>query len=132
MAARRFASTSPSTPRSLRSRREDPRLPEIRDESEQKTVLSIVRNLLDAESGDIDGVAVLAQAGGTEAVIAGGDAEGKVASLIDAGVAFIACANTLEARDVAESHPISRVETVQEGAVEATRLQEEGYAYLRP
>ena len=102
------------------------------DETEQQTALAIVRNLLDAESGDVDDVAVVAQAGGIEAVRAGGDAEGKVRSLIDDGVTFSACSNTLELKDMDESDLVDGVETVPEGAVEATRLQEEGYAYLRP
>ena len=102
------------------------------DGTEQKNALSIARNLLDAESGEIDDVAVVAQAGGIEAVTSGGDAGETVSSLIDDGVAFTACANTLKARDTNEADLVDGVEVVPEGAVEATRLQEEGYAYLRP
>lgn len=102
------------------------------DRTEQETALAIVGNLLDAESGDIEDVAVVAQAGGIEAVTTGTDAEETVRSLLDAGVAFTACANTLAGRDMDESDLVDGVETVPEGAVEATRLQEEGYAYLRP
>ena len=102
------------------------------DETEQKTGLAIVKNLLDDETDSIDDVAVVAQAGGIDAVTAGGDAAETVQSLLGKGVAFSACSNTLEVKDLDESDLVSGVETVPEGAVEATRLQDEGYAYLRP
>lgn len=102
------------------------------DEREQETGLAIARNLLESESGEIDDVAVVAQAGGIESVRASGDARETVRALLADGATFSACANTLSVRDMDESDLVSGVETVPEGAVEATRLQEEGYAYLRP
>lgn len=102
------------------------------DESEQETALAISRNLLDDESGSIDDVAVVAQAGGIKAVTAGGETEQKVRSLLDDGVSFKACSNTLEMMDLEESDLVEGIETVPEGAVEVTRLETEGYAYMRP
>ncbi|GAA0198479.1 DsrE family protein [Haladaptatus pallidirubidus] len=102
------------------------------DESEQKTALAIARNLLDDESGTIDDVAVVAQAGGIEAVTAGGEREEQVQSLMDDGVPFKACSNTLDVMNLDESDLIDGIETVPEGAVEVTRLENEGYAYMRP
>lgn len=103
------------------------------DETEQETALKIARNLLNDESGDIDNVAIVVQAGGIGSITTGGDYEDRVESLLDDGVAFRACSNTLAAMDLEESDLIDGIETVPEGAVEATRLQaEEGYAYLRP
>lgn len=103
------------------------------DETEQETALKIARNLLEDESGDIDDVAIVAQAGGIGSVTTDGAYEDRVESLLDDGVAFRACSNTLAAMDLEESDLIEGIETVPEGAVEATRLQaEEGYAYLRP
>lgn len=102
------------------------------DETEQETALKIARNLLDDESGDIDDVAIVAQAGGIGSVTTDGAYEDRVESLLTDGVAFRACSNTLAAMDLEESDLIEGVETVPEGAVEATRLQTEGYAYLRP
>lgn len=102
------------------------------DETERETALNIARNLLEDESGDIDDVAVVAQAGGIEAVTSGGDLEEKVQSLLDDGVSFRACSNTLDAMGLEESDLLEGIETVPEGAVEVTRLQNEGYAYMRP
>lgn len=102
------------------------------DEAEQETALAIVENLLADESGSIDDVAVVAQSKGIEAVTRGGDHEEQVRSLIDDDVSFKGCSNTLEMMDLDESDLVDGIETVPEGAVEVTRLENEGYAYLRP
>ncbi len=102
------------------------------DEKEQEIALNIVRNLLDDETGSIDDVAVVAQAGGIESVTVDGESEEQVQSLVGEGVSFTACSNTLEAMDLDESELIEGIDTVPEGAVEVTRLENDGYAYLRP
>ena len=102
------------------------------DDTEQETALAVVENMLADESGTIDEVAVVAQAGGIEAVTADGDYADQVRSLIDGGVPVTGCANTLETKGLEASDLVDGVETVPEGAVEVTRLQGEGYAYLRP
>ncbi|AHG02855.1 hypothetical protein HALDL1_03905 [Halobacterium sp. DL1] len=102
------------------------------DETEHRTALNIARNLLEDESDRIDDVAVVAQAGGIHAVTSDGEHGETVRSLMDDGVPFMGCSNTLEAFDLAESDLIDGVEMVPEGAVEVTRLQDEGWAYLRP
>lgn len=102
------------------------------DEAEQETALAIVKNLLDDESGSIDDVAVVAQSEGIKAVAAGGEHEEQVRSLIDAEVSFKGCSNTLKMMGLDESDLVDGIETVPEGAVEVTQLENEGYAYLRP
>jgi hypothetical protein len=102
------------------------------DETEHETALAVAENLLADESGSIDDVAVVAQSKGIEAVTAGGKHEEQVQSLINDGVSFKGCSNTLEMMDLDESDLVGGVETVPEGAVEVTKLENEGYAYLRP
>lgn len=102
------------------------------DEAEQETSLAIARNLLDDESGSIDDVAVVVQAGGVRAIEAGQESEEQVRDLLNDGVSFKACSNTLDMMDLEESDLVSGVETVPEGAVEVTRLESDGYAYMRP
>lgn len=102
------------------------------DDTEQETSLNIARNLLEDENGSIDDVAVVAQAGGIKAVTSDGDYAENVQSLLGDGVTFAACSNTLDAYDLEESDLVEGIEMVPEGAVEVTRLQDEGYAYLRP
>lgn len=102
------------------------------DETEQETALTIARNILNDETGSIDDVAVVVQGSGVTAIKAGQESEETVRALLDDGVSFKACSNTLETMGLDESDLVGGVETVPEGAVEATRLQTEGYAYLRP
>lgn len=102
------------------------------DEAEQETALSIVRNLVEDESGTIDDVAVVAQADGIERVTVHEDEGEEVENLLADGVEFKACSNTLQMKGLEESDLVGGIETVPEGAVEVTRLQTEGYAYIRP
>ncbi len=102
------------------------------DEAEQETALAIVKNLLEDETGTIDGVAVVAQSKGIKSVTTEGNRQDQVESLLDAGVEFKACSNTLEMMELDESDLVEGIETVPEGAVEVTRLENEGYAYMRP
>ncbi|EJN57512.1 DsrE family protein [Halogranum rubrum] len=102
------------------------------DGTEQETSLTIARNLLNDETGSIDDVAVVAQADGVKAIQTSQENEEQVRTLLDDGVSFKACTNTLEMMDLDESDLVEGVETVPEGAVEVTRLETDGYAYLRP
>ncbi|WP_138007164.1 DsrE family protein [Halalkalirubrum salinum] len=97
------------------------------DETEQETALAIARNLLDDESGSIDDVAVVVQADGVKAIETGQESEKQVRALLDDGVPFKACSNTIEMMDLDESDLVDGVETVPEGAVEVTRLETEGF-----
>lgn len=98
----------------------------------QGTALSIAENLLDDETGSIDDVAVVAQADGIEALTTEGEPRDMVESLAADGASLKACRNTMDELDLSESDLVDAVETVPEGAVEVTRLQNEGYGYVRP
>ncbi|MDS0258358.1 DsrE family protein [Haloarcula sp. S1CR25-12] len=102
------------------------------DETEQETALTIAQNMLDDESGSIDDVAVVVQGPAITAASAESEHSDEVQSLLDAGVSVRACRNTLAATDMDESALVDGIETVPEGAVEVTRLEDQGYAYLRP
>ncbi|ELZ15932.1 hypothetical protein C478_04319 [Natrinema thermotolerans DSM 11552] len=105
----------------------------IADESAQRaTALTIAQNLTEDDSVDVDDIAIVAQADGIEPLTAGGDGSGMVESLLETGVAVKACGNTLDLKDLAESDLVEGVETVPSGGGELTRLQNEGYAYIRP
>lgn len=99
------------------------------DVDDRETALNIAGNLVDDDDGDI---VVVAQAKGIEPLKADGDGSDEVRSLLDGGVSVRACGNTLDLFDLSESDLVDGVETVDSGAVELTRLQNEGYAYQRP
>ena len=102
------------------------------DSDERKTALTIVENLTEDESVDVDDVAVVAQSNGIEPLTEGGEGAEQVRSLLDSGVSFKACGNTLETKDLSEGDLVEGVETVPSGAGELTRLESDGYAYIRP
>lgn len=100
------------------------------DSDEQELTLTLAENLTKDDSIDMEDVAVLAQAEGIEPVKANGNGSDQVQSLINDGVSFKACSNTLEMFDLNEADLIDGVETVSSGVGELTRLQKDGYAYI--
>ncbi|MUV61326.1 DsrE family protein [Halobacterium sp. CBA1126] len=52
--------------------------------------------------------------------------------LIDRGVTVKQYSNTIEGADISEDDLIGGVELVSSGVGELTRLQNEGYAYIKP
>lgn len=102
------------------------------DEDHQNTVLTIAENLSNDETIEMDEIAVVAQAEGIDPVTRSGTHSDTVAELLDAGIDFRACSNTLDMMDLDDSDLVEGVETVSSGASELTRLQDDGWAYLRP
>jgi len=102
------------------------------DGDQQETALTIAENLSNDGSVSMDDIAVVAQAEGIEPLTAGGEGSETVADLLDAGISFKACSNTLDMMDLSEGDLVDGVETVPSGAGELTRLQDDGYAYIRP
>ncbi|ELY35895.1 MULTISPECIES: DsrE family protein [Natronorubrum] len=99
---------------------------------QQRTALTIAENLTKDDSVDVDDVAVVAQADGIEPLTAGGEGSETVESMLERGISFKACSNTLDLKDLTESDLVDGVETVSSGGGELTRLQDDGYAYIRP
>ena len=58
--------------------------------------------------------------------------EGTVAQLVAKGVEFRVCKITLERRHIDPKKVIPEAKLVPSGVVEVTKLQQEGYAYLKP
>ena len=102
------------------------------EEGDQKTALTIAGNLSEDESVEMDDIAVVAQANGIEPVTRDGTNSDMVESLLADGISVKACSNTLDLKDLTESDLVDGVETVPSGAGELTRLQDDGYAYIRP
>lgn len=102
------------------------------DAEDRERALNIAGNLLDDDSVDVDDLAVVAQAGGIEPLLEGGDGSETTEELLDRGISFRACGNTLEMKDLEESDLVDGVETVPSGAGELVRRQDDDYAYVRP
>ena len=102
------------------------------DAEDQQTTLVLAENLTKDETVEMDDIAVVAQADGIVPLTADGEGADDVRSLIGEGVSFKACSNTLEMKGIDESDLVDGVETVSSGVGELTRLQDDGYAYIRP
>lgn len=102
------------------------------DPAGRETALTIAENLAEDDSVEMDDIVVVAQANGIEPLTTGGDGEDHVRSLLEQGLSFKACSNTLETKNIDESDLVAGVETVPSGAGELTRLQADDYAYIRP
>ena len=89
-----------------------------------------VRNLLDDDTLDLERVAVLVDRGGT--IDAAADLRETTEAVLDAGATLKLCSNALRGADVdADAFP-EGTEVVSSGVGELTRLQDDGWAYIRP
>ncbi|MFB6070827.1 MAG: DsrE family protein [Halanaeroarchaeum sp.] len=95
-------------------------------------VLANTANLLDDESVEIEGVVVVTNSGGLHLVTADSEYAERIGTLRDRGVAFRQCGNTMDGTDIDEDDLVDGVEVVPSGVGELARLQEAGYAYLKP
>ena len=101
-------------------------------ESEQKHALNNVANLLSTDMVEMANTSLVANGAGIYLLVAERSYfPDRVRSLLEEGVSFRACSNSMEALGVAESDLIDGVEVVPAGVGELTRLQvAEGYAYI--
>lgn len=86
------------------------------------------------ESDPTARVVVVCHSGGINVVEAvRTDHAEAIALLIDRGVTFVACENTMKRNGITKDDLISGVGTVPSGAVEVVRRQQfDGFAYFRP
>jgi len=98
----------------------------------QAHALANVANLLDDPSTDVENVVLVANGQGIKLLAASASAHpDRVANLLDRGVAFRACENSMAALDIEHSDLIEGVETVPAGVGELTKLQaRDDFAYI--
>lgn len=83
-------------------------------------------------------IVVVAHSAGVDFLLEGAEDKngnlysGPVAALAAKGVEFRVCKITLERRKIDPKRVIPEAKLVPSGVVEVTRLQQEGYAYLKP
>lgn len=101
------------------------------DRDDQAAALSSVSNLLADDSVELDDVAVVVNGDAVRMLAQGSPHDSRVVGLVD-DVSFGACSNSLRSRELSADDLFDGVETVSSGVGELTRLQNEGYAYVRP
>jgi intracellular sulfur oxidation DsrE/DsrF family protein len=95
-------------------------------------VVAKVENLLADEAVAIDAVAVVIDDGETITRLHSDSADADdLRALLDEGVALGVCNNAARHPAVSKSDLLDGVEVVSSGVGEFTRLQHEGYAYIR-
>ena len=101
------------------------------DTDRQEHGLKNVANMLrDTEHAQIE---VVCHGGGIELVVKDTSRHGEeVARLIEQGVRFAACENTMSDKSIAHDRLIDGVTTVPSGAVEVVRKQQVGFGYFKP
>lgn len=95
-------------------------------------VIQNARTLLGDDSVAVDQLAVVAHGGGVDLLVADGRFGEYVTELLDDGVDVAACETSMRRQDVTAADLVDGVRTVETGLGEVTRLQSEGYQYLRP
>lgn len=56
----------------------------------------------------------------------------KVEQALEEGVKIVACENTMKAQNISRDHMLPNIGYVKAGIVELIKLQEAGWAYIRP
>lgn len=102
------------------------------DEDAQDRTLTLAGNLAEDDTVEMDDIVIVAQAEGIAPLTRGGHGEDELHSLVEEGLSARACSNTMEMMNLDGSDLADGVEVVPSGAGELTRLQDEGYAYIRP
>lgn len=100
------------------------------DVKRQEGGLRNVGNILKEGEAELE---VVCHSGGIGLVMAGKSPQPeRVAELIERGVRFVACENTMREKGITPDDLLPGVGTVPSGAVEVIRKQHEGFAYFRP
>jgi hypothetical protein len=107
---------------------------DLEDEARLNEALANVRNLLD-EIGDDAVESVVVANGAVVKLLKRGRSEsldGRVEKLHRRGVAFRVCGNALNFHEVGEDELQSVWEVVPAGIAEIVRLEQDGFAYVKP
>lgn len=102
----------------------------VSDVEAYRTAEPKVRNLLEDDTLDIDGVAVVVDRPGVIDAAAG-DRQETTDALVGMGAAVKLCSNAAVGAEAAESDFGEGVEFVSSGVGELTQLQDSGWAYIR-
>ncbi|WP_458187770.1 DsrE family protein [Haladaptatus sp. NG-WS-4] len=98
----------------------------------QEHAVANVANLLNDDTTDVEPVALVANGQGIRLVVKGESiVADRVTSLAEQGIEFKACQNSMEAFNFSTEDLLAGVETVPAGVGELTKLQADGYAYIK-
>ena len=107
---------------------------DLEDKSRVSTALGNTRNFLEQTSGQASDLRLVINHNAVKFFTraAAGDFTQAMERLADDGVRFLICSNSLQALDINPADLLSVCEVVPAGIVELIRLQQEGFAYVKP
>ncbi len=102
------------------------------DGFKQRIVLNNVANMLKHYGPDRVQIEVVAYGPGLRLLFADNPNKGRIASMIEQGVTFSACSNTMGKMHKKLSDLVDGCRKVPGGVVQIMERQEQGWAYIRP
>jgi len=105
---------------------------QVNEEDSRKwnTVLANINNVQE-ELGQIE-IAVVVIGPGLGMLKADALTANRVQDAMAAGVRFVACGNSMQAQKLTKDDMIDHIDYARAGYVEVMRLQQQGWAYIRP
>ncbi|OHC61872.1 MAG: hypothetical protein A2040_17735 [Rhodocyclales bacterium GWA2_65_19] len=100
------------------------------DSRKWNTILANINNVQE-ELGQVD-VTVVAIGPGLGMIKVDALTANRVQDAMSAGVRFVACGNSMQAQHLTRDDMIDGIAYAKAGYVEVMRLQQQGYAYIRP
>jgi intracellular sulfur oxidation DsrE/DsrF family protein len=97
----------------------------------QDAAIRYARGIFDDDSVDIDTVAVVANASGIELVSSDSTYSEEIIALAEGSVHFIACEKSMETAGLTRDDILDAVDTAPTSVGKLTRLQEDGYRYIK-
>lgn len=107
-----------------------------RDPDKQDAILSVANNLIKHyESPDLVDIEIVAFGPGIHLLVAGNPREARISSLVESGVRFVGCMNTVDSLELATGkRPEMNEHTipVQTGVAHVVKRVREGYVLVKP
>ena len=101
------------------------------DENQQAHAVANAENLLADDSAEVEDVVFVANGDGVRLLTDDSTRREAVASLVEEGVSFRACENSLDQRDLPTEDLLDGVETAPAGVGEVVKREAEGYEYVK-
>lgn len=97
----------------------------------QDAAIRYSRGIFEDDSVEVDAVAVVANASGIELVRTDSAFAEEIRSLSEGAVRFVACEKSMESAGLTDDDILAVVDTAPTSVGALTRLQEDGYHYVK-
>lgn len=96
-------------------------------------VFQALRNVENLHEASLDAdIAVVVNTSAVKLLCEGSEFEDRVRELAEKGVDFKACRNSIDSTDASVDDIMDEADVVGSGVGELSRLQDEGYGYIKP